>query len=100
MDLTVCRTASQKRHSRSFALASYRVILFLKTTLSAKPCRFFQKDTCPLSADRCDFAHVKIQILPVRYSSSHPLPVLAGQRDYGESFQPATSILPNDTGKS
>jgi hypothetical protein len=77
MDSTVCRTVpvSQKRHT--------------------KPCRFFQKDTCPLSADRCDFAHVKIQILPVRYSTGLPRPVLAGQR---ESFQSAAYVLPMDNG--
>ena len=99
MDSTICRTAPQKRHSRSLTLNSHRVVLLLNTPLSAKPCRFFQKDTCPLSADRCDFAHVKIQILPVRYSSSHPRPIQAGQRDYGKSVQPTTSMLPIDTGK-
>ncbi|KAH9002707.1 hypothetical protein EDB86DRAFT_3073846 [Lactarius hatsudake] len=75
MDSTVCKAAPQKRHT--------------------KPCRFFQKDTCPLSADRCDFAHVKIQILPVRYSSGHPRDIQAGQR---ESVQPTASMLPVDTG--
>lgn len=78
MDSTVCRTVPQKRHT--------------------KPCRFFQKDTCPLSADRCDFAHVKIQILPVRYSSAHPRPIQAGQRDYGENVQATASVLPIDAG--
>lgn len=80
MDSTLCRTvpASQKRHT--------------------KPCRFFQKDTCPLSADRCDFAHVKIQILPVRYSTGLARPVLVGQRDHGESFQPAAYMLPIENG--
>jgi len=64
-----------------------------------KPCRFFQKGICPLSADRCDFAHVKIQILPVRYSTGHPKPSQAGQCDHRESIRLVAPTIPIEIGK-
>lgn len=63
-----------------------------------KPCRFFQKDMCPLSADRCDFAHVKIHILPVKYPSDHLKPLQDGQCDYRDSRQLAAPAKHNEIG--
>ncbi|KAH9969740.1 hypothetical protein BC827DRAFT_29334 [Russula dissimulans] len=57
-----------------------------------KPCRFFQKGNCPLSADRCDFAHVKIQILPVRYSYGHVMPSQETQYDNREGHPLAAPV--------
>ncbi|KAH9989727.1 hypothetical protein BJV74DRAFT_796144 [Russula compacta] len=64
----------------------------------SKPCRFFQKGICPLSADRCDFAHVKIHILPVGYSPGHLKPSQAGQCDHNESLQPVVPMIPSENG--
>ncbi|KAI9508867.1 hypothetical protein F5148DRAFT_831701 [Russula earlei] len=63
-----------------------------------KPCRFFQKGVCPLSADHCDFAHVKIQILPVRYSYGYSRPIQERQCDDRESPQSAAPTMPIEFG--
>ncbi|KAI0270011.1 hypothetical protein BC834DRAFT_583473 [Gloeopeniophorella convolvens] len=63
-----------------------------------KPCKFFQKGVCPLSAERCDFAHVKIQILPVKYSYSLCQSFHAGRCDHGESVQLTPSMVHIEAG--
>ncbi|KAH9980155.1 hypothetical protein BGW80DRAFT_483414 [Lactifluus volemus] len=63
-----------------------------------KQCRFFQKGTCPLSAEQCDFAHVKIQIHPVRYSTDRFKQIQARMCGQGDYFQLAVSSLPAEKG--
>ncbi|KAI0052483.1 hypothetical protein FA95DRAFT_1601845 [Auriscalpium vulgare] len=31
-----------------------------------KPCKFYQKGTCPLSAEQCNFAHVRVVLAPTK----------------------------------
>ncbi|KAI0248610.1 hypothetical protein BJV78DRAFT_1156429 [Lactifluus subvellereus] len=78
MKSTINRTINEKRHT--------------------KPCRFFQKGTCPLTADRCDFAHVKIQIFPVEYSTGHFKPFQARLCGQGESLKLAAPLFPTENG--
>ena len=77
------KSAQKKRHSTP---PSFLRQLWSHCFLIAKPCRYFQMNKCPHSADVCDFAHIMTTpVVPLHKDSTVCRYHAAGRCNHGQT---------------